>query len=121
MCTIDFCRSHSVALCCCSLAAYLWFLLRRWRWRRSQVGPVSDFVREYLIGVSRPERKPVAVAVAHARDAYLNGTMTGRKGDPVVWEAVANALNKDTRIEKSKHLFGNAERASWTWVAALPQ
>ena len=83
---------------------------------------MSDYAREYLIGVARnPKNGVAAVAVAHARDEYLNGKMTGRKGDPVVWEAVANALNKDTRIEKAKHKFGNAERASWTWVAALTQ
>lgn len=80
---------------------------------------MAELVRESLIQVARNQESK-AVAVTHARDEYLTGRLTGRKGDPVVWEAVVNALNKDTRIEKSKHIYGNSERASWTWVAVLP-
>jgi hypothetical protein len=113
--------THCLLVFSAYCAAYVYFQLKLWLWRRKQTPLVTDAVHDRLrsafdyVGATKP------LAVAHLKEEYLSGQLTGVRGDVRVWDRVVKRVERDSRIERSKYTFGSTVREAWTWTAPLEQ
>lgn len=108
-------RSHLHACSPPPPPAYLWFLFRRWQYRRALVPAYCSLIRGRLQSCAELE-KPFAVA--HLHEEFVSSHP--RAGDDA-WRSIVTTLNKDTRIQKSRDQFGEVMRDSWMWTGPIEQ
>jgi hypothetical protein len=100
------------------LAAYLWFIVRRWRHHRVEVALLCDRIREYLKSQHYYDQNSGNTRCNPIAIAHLCADMDAPS--PSIWNEVIATINKDARIEKSKTRgTGMTTRDSWMWTAPI--
>jgi len=103
-----------------SLMTYVWYIFRRWRWRRALSFVVADRIRDRLlmnldVDPLTGRRIPLPMAVDHLREELIKMM----RGDKEVWRRAVDIVNKDTRVQKGRERFGMVDRDSWQWTGPL--